>query len=224
MYRSGPKVRIIGPELRPREGPWLVRSVGKADPRCCPFFAVALLANPALAVAQSDADLIAEITAPLPERLRAGATVRDRASDGSVRLVRQGTNGLTCSRRAQPLRVTVMCIDDRVQPYMAAFGKLSSEAVSAGEAATRITAALDDGTIPAPPAGALFHILSGPDRDRVKLLVGVFLPDATAASTGLSTERTDGTWLMCPGTRRAHIMMGDIPYGQDEAYHQMCGR
>ena len=116
-------------------------------------FLVALVTHPAVSVAQSDADLIAEITAPLPEHLRADATVRDRAADG-----------------------------------------------------------------------ALFHILSGPDRNQVKLLVGVFLPDATAASTGLSTERSDGTWLMCPGTRRAHIMMGDIPYGQDEGYHQMCGR
>jgi hypothetical protein len=43
-------------------------------------------------------------------------------------------------------------------------------------------------------------------------------------STGLPTERSDGTWLMCPGSPGGHIMVGDIPYGQDEELWKTCGR
>ena len=203
----------------------MARSLRRQTPSAIlPVFAVALLVYPAMAVAQPDPDFIAEITAPLPEHLRADATVRVRESAGSVQLIRQGTNGLTCIRSAQPPRVGVTCLDDSALPYIAGFGRLRSEAPSPTAAASRITAALDDGTIPAPPAGARAYMLFGPDRANAKLTTGVFLPDATAASTGLPTERSDSTWLMCPGTKRAHIMMGDIPYGQDEAYWKMCGQ
>ena len=49
------------------------------------------------------------------------------------------------------------------------------------------------------------------------------IEEATAESTGLPTERSDGTWLMCPGSPGAHIRVGDIPYGQDEELWKTCG-
>ena len=87
-----------------------------------------------------------------------------------------------------------------------------------------IDAAIEEGLTTAPTPGSRAYILSGPDRERARPLLGIFLPGATAESTGLSPERTDGTWLMCPGTPSAHIMVGDVPYGDDEDYWKSCGR
>ena len=48
-------------------------------------------------------------------------------------------------------------------------------------------------------------------------MVGVLVPFATGQSTGLPEEPTaDRAWLMCPGTPRAHIMIGPTPYGLSE--------
>ena len=48
-------------------------------------------------------------------------------------------------------------------------------------------------------------------------MVGALVPFATGETTGLPEEPTPNrAWLMCPGTPRAHIMIGPIPYGLSE--------
>jgi hypothetical protein len=43
---------------------------------------------------------------------------------------------------------------------------------------------------------------------KARSLFIVYLPGATAESTGLSTKPAEGTpWLMFPGTPKAHIML-----------------
>ena len=140
------------------------------------------------------------------------------------RVIREGINDLTYYPDDPRPRFMVICFNTSALPYMTALFRINSEAASTAEGNTRLNAALDDGTIPTPPVGGRLYLLSGPDRERSRLLAVVWLPNATAESTGLSTERSDGTWLMCEGTRRAHIMIGDIPYGQDEALWEMCVR
>jgi hypothetical protein len=53
--------------------------------------------------------------------------------------------------------------------------------------------------------------------------MAIALPWATGELTGLSTERSDGVWLMCPGAPGAHIMVGDIPHGRDPEIWKTCG-
>ena len=201
----------------------MARSLRRRAPSTIPLlFALAVLVCPRAAVAQSDADLIIEATAALPEHLRVGATVRIRTSDGSDGLIREGSNGLVCWPDDPVALFCVFCMDASATAYVTELRRIDAGTDAATVA--HVNAALNDGTIPTPPAGARFYWLRGPDRERAKLLIGIWLPDATAASTGLPTERGEGTWLMCPGTRRAHIMIGDIPYGQDDVLWETCGK
>jgi hypothetical protein len=56
------------------------------------------------------------------------------------------------------------------------------------------------------PAGA-FDAATG-TAPKAKPLVVVYMPGATAASTGLSTKPAEGTpWIMFSGTPKAHIML-----------------
>ena len=55
------------------------------------------------------------------------------------------------------------------------------------------------------PPGA-FDAATGTAKKAQSLYI-VYLPGATAASTGLSAKPAEGTpWLMFPGTPKAHIM------------------
>ena len=108
--------------------------------------------------------------------------------------------------------------------FFAAVRPIVAQATSKAERRELIDAAIEKGVIKIPRPGSRNYIFSGADRQRAKPLLTIFLPAATAESTGLSTERSDGTWLMCPGSPGAHIMVGDIPYGQDEDHWKTCGR
>lgn len=69
--------------------------------------------------------------------------------------------------------------------------------------------------------GATLHIYYGPDTlydPETSLVKGahyryvVYLPFATAASTGLPEKPVSGNhpWIMNPGTHRAHIMISPL--------------
>lgn len=192
------------------------------------LIAFVLVANPLMPSAQSDAERIAEATAALPEHLRAGARVVFTDTGGIKRVLSPGSNGFVCGsdhRSEDPApRFKVACLDASLARYFDDVGQVLAKASSASEHPALIDAAIEEGLTTAPTPGSRAYILSGPDRERARPLLGIFLPGATAKSTGLSTERTDGTWLMCPGTPSAHIMVGDVPYGDDEDYWKSCGR
>ena len=60
------------------------------------LLAFVLAANPAMAVAQSDARRISEATAALPEHLGAAAKVVMTNADGSERVLGEGSSGFVC--------------------------------------------------------------------------------------------------------------------------------
>lgn len=175
----------------------------------------ALLLAPALAVAQSDADLITEATLPLPEQLRGGATVVVEA-DGQRRVLRQGTNPFVCRPDGtEPVGFYVSCSDERMgrSTAMAEYGRLRQQGLPEDEILAAVSAGVESGKLTPIPSGAMFFALSGPDKDHAELLIVIRTPDATAESTGLPTEPSDDqAWLMFPGTHQAHIMIGSPPY------------
>ena len=68
--------------------------------------------------------------------------------------------------------------------------------------------------MPAHPA-SLYQLFGPPDAfdaatgtaSKAQALYVVYMPGATAASTGISAKPAEGTpWLMFPGTPKAHIM------------------
>jgi hypothetical protein len=185
---------------------------------------LALVVSPLIAADQTDDQRIEEATAALPEYLRAGASVAMTDADGSPRALKTGSNGFKCRPDGPEPGFKVVCGEATVNGFFAAVRPIVSKATSKAERRELIDAAIEKGIIKIPMPGSRNYVLSGPDRQRAKLLLTIFLPGATAESTGLSTERSDGTWLMCPGSPGAHSMVGDIPYGQDEDRWKKCGR
>ncbi len=177
--------------------------------------AFSLLLVPALAAAQSDADLVEEATLPLPAQLKNGAAVVTDA-DGRRRVVREGGTALTCSPDGPAPGFSVSCINGSTGNVIAAYTGHLARGASIREAWDLVNAAIAAGTLTTATPGTLIFIQSGPSRAESAHLTVTLVPYATAESTGLPIEPTpDRAWLMCPGTPRAHIMIGQQPYGID---------
>ena len=185
--------------------------------------AAVLVIGPLMAADPSDTERIDEATAALPEQLRAEARVVATDAEGNERSLQEGRNGLVCFPDAPEPGFAVFCAEASVLAYMSAVGAIEAETSSEDEKRERIKVALKDGSLKTATPGGRAYVLSGPDRQRARLTMAIVLPWATGESTGLSTERSDGVWLMCPGAPGAHIMVGDIPYGRDQEIWKTCG-
>jgi hypothetical protein len=160
---------------------------------------------------------IAAATLPLPEAMRAGATVLGYRTAARLEVLRKGSNGMTCLAHnpADADRFHVACYHDSLEPFMGRGRALRAQGVRASQIDTVRFAEVASGKLKMPPSGALYS-LTGPAGDfdeekaaapKSSLLFVVYLPGATQASTGLSTVPLVGQpWLMLPGTPKAHIM------------------
>ncbi len=153
---------------------------------------------------------------PLPEAMRAGATVLGYRTAGKLETLRQGSNGMRClADDPTDERFHVACYHDSIEPFMARGRELRANGVVGAQVDTVRYAEVVSGKIVMPKTAALYQ-LTGPkgDYDAVKKaapqskpLFVIYVPGATTASTGLSTVAAVGTpWLMFPGTPKAHIM------------------
>ena len=184
-------------------------------PRGFAFAAVLLLLS-AAARAQSDADLIAEATLPLPPQLKHDAEVVVTGPDGRQRVIRAGRTALTCTPDGPEPGFSVTCINGSTGNVIAAYTGHLERGASIPEAWDAVNAAIEAGTLTTATPGTLIFIQSGPSRAEAAHLAVTLVPYATAEATGLPTRPTaDRAWLMCPGTARAHIMLGQVPYGID---------
>ena len=178
------------------------------------LFLGALLVGPATAQAQSVDQQIADAVLPLPEDLKAGATVVTHDPDtGARKVLREGTNQVEC----QPPDMEAMqttCYSMSAAPQFDLMAKLSAEGKSPEEVQAGIAAAREAGTLALPTFGSMGYALRHDDR-RIKLLWVMMVPGATSESIGVSTEsqrnnalKGEGRpWLMLAGTPNAHIMI-----------------
>lgn len=178
------------------------------------FAAVLLL--PAVAVAQSDAELIEEATLPLPPQLKDDAEVVATGADGRQCVIREGRTALTCTPDGPEPGFRVSCINGSTGNVIAAYTGHLAGGATISEAWDAVNAGIEAGTLTTATPGTLIFIQSGPSRAEAAQLAVTLVPYATAESTGLPIEPTaDRAWLMCPGTARAHIMIGQVPHGID---------
>ena len=150
-----------------------------------------------------------------PAEAREGATVQGWNDAGEYVTLREGTNSLVCMA-PNPTReqFEVSCHHDGLEPYFARGRELSAEGVTGNERVQRRWDEFTAGTLPI-PYGSTNHILTGsgfdPETGEVTdpfLRWVVYTPNATAESTGLTTQPGDIVpWLMFPGTPGAHIMI-----------------
>ena len=174
-------------------------------------------AAPATAVPPSAQQVTAALLA-LPLEFRADARVLGYES-GRHELValRQGKGPFTClANDPTAPQFHVACYHQSLEPFMARGRALRASGVKGERVDTVRFAEVRTGKLAMPTHPASLYQLFGPPgafdpatgtAPKAQALYIVYLPGATAASTGLSVKPAEGTpWLMFPGTPKAHIM------------------
>ncbi len=163
--------------------------------------------------AQSADPRVAESLKPLPEDLKAGATVvAYDAATGARTVLRQGTNEIECQPKADD--GFIRCYNKILSPRRDLEAKLKAEKKSDKEISEAVAAALKAGTLKSAPFGTMSYRYSD-DPQRIRLLWVMSVPNATPESIGVSTvSQRDAAlkgqgmpWLMLPGTPGAHVMI-----------------
>ncbi|MEQ1908658.1 MAG: hypothetical protein ABMA15_07535 [Vicinamibacterales bacterium] len=165
------------------------------------------------AMAQAVDARVAEALKPLPEDLKAGATVvAYDAASGARQVLRQGTNQIECQPKADD--GFVRCYNKILAPRRDLEAKLRAQKKSDADVAAAVAEGQKAGTIPRPQFGTMSYRYSD-DPKRIKLLWVMSVPNATPESLGVSTtSQRDAAlkgagqpWMMLPGTPGAHIMI-----------------
>jgi hypothetical protein len=158
-------------------------------------------------------DEVTQATLPLPEDLRAGATVYKYDPKTGDRIVlRKGTGVLECMPRGED--GFTWCYHNVSAPRRDMSARLRAQGKTDKEIQAAIAEATKNGTLKPTPFGTMSYRMYG-KRDRIQLLWVLSVPGATPESIGVTTAsaREDalelrGTpWLMLPGTPGAHIMI-----------------
>ena len=158
-------------------------------------------------------DEITQATLPLPEDLRAGATVyKYDAKTGDRMILRKGTNFVECTPRGAD--EFTWCYNTVTAPRRDFSAKLRAQGKTDKEIQDAVAAATKAGTLKPTPFGTMSYRLYA-KKDRIPLLWVLSVPGATPESIGVSDDSQrdeaiagDGRpWLMLPGTPGAHIMI-----------------
>ena len=161
------------------------------------------------------ADQIASAVLPLPVEMRAGATVLGYGADGRLGTLRAGSGSMICLAADPKLeRFHVACYHRSMEPFMARGRELRAQGVTGDRVDSVRYAEAKAGTLALPKEPAVLYSLTGGAFDpatgtaaEARHLYVVYIPYATAESTGLSARPVQGQpWIMYPGTPKAHIM------------------
>lgn len=165
-------------------------------------------------LAASPDEQIAQAVTPLPEDLRAGATVLVYDSNtGERKVLRQGTNTIECQPE-NPSDKFTRCYSKLLAPRYDFQAKLRAEKKSEKEIQAATEAAFKSGVLKVPPAGTMSYRTTNKDG-AIKRLWIVSVPYQTPEMLGVSTvSQRDAAlkghgipWMMLPGTSGAHIMI-----------------
>ena len=162
------------------------------------------------------ADQISSAVLAAPEELRAGAAVLGYNPEGKLVTLREGKNEMVClaSDPAKPT-ISVACYHRDLEPFMARGRELLAEKVTGAKRNEVRFKEIAEGKLKLPKEPRTLYVLTGSSFDaaagKVKdayLRWVIYVPYATAESTGLSTKGSDNApWLMGAGTAGAHIMI-----------------
>ena len=154
---------------------------------------------------------------PLPADLRAGATVLGYDASGKLTPLRKGTGEMTCLAPNRTIsRFHVACYHNSLEPFMARGRALRSSGVNGDAVDSARFSEVRAGKLPVPKGPASLYSLTGDwttfdaatlTANGARRLFVVYIPFATAQTTGLSDKPARGTpWIMGAGTPKAHIM------------------
>jgi hypothetical protein len=154
---------------------------------------------------------------PLPKDLRESATVMGYAANGTFGTLRHGSGEMVCLASDPKLpRFHVACYHRLMEPFMARGRELRSEGVKGDQVDSVRFREVREGKLRVPTAPTTLYSLTGAKDafdpitgavTKARSLFVVYIPFATAGSTGLSAIPVEGApWVMFPGTPKAHIM------------------
>jgi hypothetical protein len=158
---------------------------------------------------------IAAAVLPLPADARTSATVLGYDADGKLTTLRKGTGTMICLADDPKLaQFHVACYHEAMEPFMARGRALRASGVTGTQVDSVRFRETKSGALKVPNHPASLYSLTGGSFDPAtgtapgaRWLYVVYIPYATAASTGLSDKPQDGApWIMFPGTPKAHIM------------------
>jgi hypothetical protein len=181
-----------------------------------------LLTAPAMMPAQKPlppARQIALAVLPLPREFQADATVLGYNDAGKLVTLRAGKGVMTCLA-SDPRDATTFhaaCYQNSMEPFMARGRALRAGGANDTKVDSVRFAEARSGRLSVPKQAAALWTLTGPWSGvnieaatisaAIRPLYEVYMPYATAASTGIPAQPTrNGPWLMDPGTPKAHIM------------------
>lgn len=160
---------------------------------------------------------IAAAVLAAPEERRADATILGYDAQGKLVTLRKGNNELIClADNPADNRFSVACYHKDLEPFMARGRELAAQDITGNERNDKYRwKEIKEGKLPMPKEPRILYVLSGKGYDAAsnKVIDGslrwvIYLPFATAESTGLSTKPKKGEpWLMDAGTPGAHIMI-----------------
>lgn len=170
----------------------------------------------------SDEALIATALLAAPEESRAGSKVIGYNMAGEFVTFKEGTNEFIClADDPKQEGFSAACYHQDLEPFMARGRALRAEGKSAQEIFAIREEEAKSGQLSMGEAGNTLHIYYGPESrynpetmevPGAQYRYVVYLPFATAASTGLpeSPIAPNHPWIMDPGTHRAHIMISPL--------------
>jgi hypothetical protein len=181
------------------------------------FLVCASFAFPSAVRAQSAERQVAAAVLPLPEPMRAGATVLGYGDAKRLIELKKGTNGMICLADDPDIPAFhVACYHQSLEPFMARGRSLRASGISGDQVDTVRFREITQGTLKMPAGPAALWSMSGPPgswdstSNEVKggrPLYVIYIPGATEQSTGLPARPAPGIpWVMFPGTPKAHIM------------------
>lgn len=173
------------------------------------------LAAAAADVPSTDVQIAGAVLAA-PAELREGATVIGYNAQGAQLRIREGRNEMVClASDPNKTAFNVACYHRDLEPFMARGRELLAQKVTGAKRNEVRFKEVEEGKIAMPREPRTLYVLTGTSFDAGSGKVQdsylrwvIYVPFATAQSTGLSTKASDGApWLMAPGTAGAHIMI-----------------
>lgn len=164
------------------------------------------------------AEQVGKAVLPLPAEFRDDATVLGYNEAGKLVPLRKGSGAMIClADDPKEENYHGACYQKGLEPFMARGRALRASGVKGAQVDSVRFREVRSGKLKMPRAGALWQLFgphsgidlaAGTVSKEVRALYVVYMPFATAASTGIPTKGIPGMpWLMFPGTPKAHMML-----------------
>ena len=173
---------------------------------------IIIVTLPEVGMCQTDVDVETAVL-PLPANLQSNASVMTYTAEGTLRIIRSGTNGFFCiADNPRDQQFSVACHPESMRPYLERRRQLSlTESRTVRD--SLLTEEIKEGKIEL-AVGTLSRFISGsinPETrvpDSVRVWSEIAVPFAGPEKTGLTTEDAgEAPWMMRPNQYGAHIMM-----------------